>query len=141
MFTQLSLFDSAMSSDSSAASNRLVVFPSHRPPTATPRQSTPRRAAAGCRANQAQPSATVAAACRGGAATGKAEARPTVGEITRQIERLDQRRPNELQPMGDLAKLVLARYDLLAQRRRELEARRRQQPRKSIRVLSPVAVG
>jgi len=79
----------------------------------------------------------VSASCRGGAAP-VAEARPSVGEITRRIESLDQRRPNELQPMGDLAKLVLARYDLMAQRRREMEARRRQQPRKSIRVLSPV---
>jgi hypothetical protein len=140
MFTQLSLFDSAISSDSSAASNRLVVFPSHRSPAAPAQQSTsPRRTARACRGGHPSP-ASVSVACRGGATTGEAEARPTVGEITRQIEKLDQRRPNELQPMGDLAKLVLARYDLMAQRRRELEARRRQQPRKSIRVLSPVAV-
>lgn len=140
MFTQLSLFDSAISSDSSAASNRLVVFPSRRSPATPARQSaSPHSTARACRGGHPSP-ATVSAACRGGAATGEVEARPTVGEITRRIERLDQRRPNELQPMGDLAKLVLARYDLLAQRRRELEARRRQQPRKSIRVLSPVAV-
>ena len=48
-----------------------------------------------------------------------------------------ERRVDELQPMGELARLVLARYDLLASRRRERDRRRREQPRKSIRVLSP----
>lgn len=138
MFTQLSLFDSAISSDSSAANNRVVVFPSRGAATAPARKSaSPNRGGGVCRASRAQPPAMVSASCRGGAAP-VAEARPSVGEITRRIESLDQRRPNELQPMGDLAKLVLARYDLMAQRRREMEARRRQQPRKSIRVLSPV---
>lgn len=138
MFTQLSLFDSAISPDNSAANNRVVVFPSRGAATAPARKSaSPNRGGGVCRASRAQPPAMVSAACRGAAAA-VVETRPTVGEITRRIEKLDQRRPNELQPMGDLAKLVLARYDLMAQRRREMETRRRQQPRKSIRVLSPV---
>lgn len=41
-----------------------------------------------------------------------------------------------LKPMGDLARLVIARYDMLAQRRQEALRRKAEQPRKSIRVLS-----
>ncbi len=41
-----------------------------------------------------------------------------------------------LKPMGDLARLVIARYDMLAQRREEYLRRKAQQRRKSIRVLS-----
>jgi len=53
------------------------------------------------------------------------------------IELASERQTDELRPMGDLAQLVLARYDLMIRRREELERRRREQPRKSIRVLSP----
>jgi len=53
------------------------------------------------------------------------------------IELASERQTDELRPMGDLAQLVLARYDLMIRRRQELERRRREQPRKSIRVLSP----
>ncbi len=41
-----------------------------------------------------------------------------------------------LKPMGDLARLVIARYDMMAQRRQEALRRKAEQPRKSIRVLS-----
>lgn len=53
------------------------------------------------------------------------------------IESASQRRTGEVRPMGDLARLVLARYDLMIRRREELERRRREQSRPSIRVLSP----
>jgi hypothetical protein len=51
----------------------------------------------------------------------------------------DSRRGDSIQPMGDLARLVLARYDMVARRREELMRRRAEQPRKSIRVLSPAS--
>jgi len=56
---------------------------------------------------------------------------------TARIESASQRQTGEVRPMGDLARLVLARYDLMIRRREELERRRREQPRPSIRVLSP----
>lgn len=55
------------------------------------------------------------------------------------IELASQRQTDEVRPMGDLARLVLARYDLMIRRREEMERRRREQPRPSIRVLSPPA--
>ena len=55
------------------------------------------------------------------------------------IESASQRQTGEVRPMGDLARLVLARYDLMIRRREELERRRREQPRPPIRVLSPPA--
>jgi hypothetical protein len=56
------------------------------------------------------------------------------------IESACRRKADELRPMGELAQLVLARYDLMIRRREELERRRREQPRRSIRVLGPPAV-
>lgn len=49
----------------------------------------------------------------------------------------DRRRGDSIQPMGDLARLVLARYEMMARRRQERMQRQAAQPRKSIRVLSP----
>lgn len=49
----------------------------------------------------------------------------------------DQRRGDSIQPMGDLARLVLARYEMVARRREERMRRQAESPRKSIRVLSP----
>lgn len=49
----------------------------------------------------------------------------------------DQRRGDSIQPMGELARLVLARYEMVARRREERMRRQAEQPRKSIRVLSP----
>jgi hypothetical protein len=49
-------------------------------------------------------------------------------------------KPNDsIQPMGDLARLVIARYEMVARRREEMMRRRVEQPRKSIRVLSPTS--
>jgi hypothetical protein len=56
------------------------------------------------------------------------------------IESACRRKTDEVRPMGELAQLVLARYDLMIRRREELERRRREQPRRSIRVLGPPAV-
>lgn len=56
------------------------------------------------------------------------------------LERECQRRQDDVRPLGDLARLVLARYDLLAKRRQQRERLRREQPRRSIRVLSPALV-
>jgi len=49
----------------------------------------------------------------------------------------ESRREDSLQPMGDLARLVLVRYEMMARRREEMMRRKAEQPRKSIRVLSP----
>jgi hypothetical protein len=51
----------------------------------------------------------------------------------------ESRREDSIQPMGDLARIVLARYDMLARRREEMMRRKAEQPRRSIRVLSPVS--
>jgi hypothetical protein len=51
----------------------------------------------------------------------------------------ESRREDSIQPMGDLARVVLARYDMLARRREEMMRRKAEQPRRSIRVLSPVS--
>ncbi len=53
----------------------------------------------------------------------------------------DGQRHDTIQPMGELARLVLARYDLLAMRRQERDRRRAGNPRRSIRVLSPEMAG
>jgi len=44
---------------------------------------------------------------------------------------------DSIQPMGDLARLVIARYEMMARRREEMIRRKAENPRKSIRVLSP----
>ncbi len=111
MFTQLSLFDHAIGSDTVQATERSVVLPGRVLASPRTRQPEPQRA--------------------GGS--------EVAVELTRQIEVLERRSPDRLQPMGDLARLVLARYDLLASRRRELERMRREQPRRSIRVMTPIA--
>jgi len=49
----------------------------------------------------------------------------------------ESRREDSIQPMGELARLVLARYEMMARRREEMMRRKAEQPRKSIRVLSP----
>ena len=49
----------------------------------------------------------------------------------------ESRREDSIHPMGDLARLVLARYEMVARRREEMMRRKAEQPRKSIRVLSP----
>ncbi len=43
---------------------------------------------------------------------------------------------DSVQPVGDLARLVLARYEMVARRREEMLRRRAENPRKSIRVLA-----
>lgn len=111
MFTQLSLFDHAIGNDTVHATERSVVLPGQVCASPRTRQPEPQRAAGS----------------------------EVAVELTRQIEVLERRSPDRLQPMGDLARLVLARYDLLASRRRELERVRREQPRRSIRVMAPIA--
>ncbi|MGV3483152.1 MAG: hypothetical protein ACO1RT_01905 [Planctomycetaceae bacterium] len=49
----------------------------------------------------------------------------------------DRQRGDSIQPMGDLARLVIARYEMVARRREEMMRRKAEQPRRSIRVLSP----
>jgi hypothetical protein len=49
----------------------------------------------------------------------------------------DARPGDTIQPLGDLARLVIARYEMVARRREEMMRRKVEQPRKSIRVLSP----
>lgn len=49
----------------------------------------------------------------------------------------DSRCHDSIQPMGDLARLVIARYEMMARRREEMMRRKAENPRKSIRVLSP----
>ncbi len=123
MFTQLSLFDSVGAVDPLPAAAGFVHVSARRAgaqrATAAP---TVRRDSAGRDASRRE-----AARC-------EAVGRPAAGRVVAYERRVD-----ELQPMGDLARLVLARYDLLASRRRERDRRRREQPRKSIRVLSPPA--
>lgn len=123
MFTQLSLFDSVGSVDPLPSAAGFVHVAARRAgaqrATTAP---TARRDSAGRDASWRE-----AARC-------EAVGRPAAGRVVAYERRVD-----ELQPMGDLARLVLARYDLLASRRRERDRRRREQPRKSIRVLSPPA--
>jgi hypothetical protein len=97
MFTQLSLFDSAVASDTTASF--VPVSPAARP-AAAPRRSV------------ASPNRSTSCSAA------------------------EQRRVDEVRPMGELAQLVLARYDLLISRRQQRDRQRREQPRKSIRVLS-----
>lgn len=108
MFTQLSLFDSAASSDTAANAAAFV----HVAPAACP---------AGQR----------------GVAAGEPRQRVSQPLSPQRIVPGEDRCNDELRPMGELAQLVLARYDLLARRRQEMDRRRREQPRKSIRVLNP----
>jgi hypothetical protein len=107
MFTQLSLFDSAASIDTAAGAAAFVHVSPARCPAA-------QRSAAAEPCQKAEPA-----------------------QLLQRVAVADQRRTDEIRPMGELAQLVLARYDLLARRRQEMDRRRREQPRKSIRVLSP----
>lgn len=119
MFTQLSLFDSLGSYDSAttfqpAGRRSAVAIPQSAEVAAhEARQNALRAEATRLEADRLE-AARIGAAC--------------------------QRKTDEVRPMGDLAQLVLARYDLMIRRREERERRRREQPRQSIRVLSP-AVG
>jgi hypothetical protein len=118
MFTQLSLFDSLGTFDSAASFDTVV-----------------------CKASVAvPPSAEVAAhELRQNALRAEAERLEAERVEAARIELASQRKTDEVRPMGDLARLVLARYDLMIRRREEMERRRREQPRPSIRVLSPPA--
>lgn len=59
----------------------------------------------------------------------------TGGEESGELAAMGQQRGGQPRRLGDLAQLVLARYDLLARRRQQLRLRRSLAPRKSIRVL------
>jgi hypothetical protein len=114
MFTQLSLFDSLGSHDSAVTFEPIArQTPVAIPQSAEVTAHEARQNALRTEADRLE-AARIAAAC--------------------------QRKTDEVRPMGDLAQLVLARYDLMIRRREERERRRREQPRQSIRVLSP-AVG
>jgi len=111
MFTQLSLFDSATLFDTTAPVGQVSV--GRQAPVGTASAPGVRRQAV------------------------------VVGVERSEAERIEsacRRKTDELRPMGELAQLVLARYDLMIRRREELERRRREQPRRSIRVLGPPAV-
>ncbi len=113
MFTQLSLFDLPYQFDSVASSSAIhsVSPPSQAGVVAmSTRQGT----------TAAEPAMRLE--------TTRSEAMPM--DIRSQ-------RSGSVQPMGELARLVLARYDLMARRREALARRRAENPRKSIRVLSP----
>lgn len=110
MFTQLSLFDSATAFDSVACQSAVAV-----PPSAEVAAHEARQIALRAEAQRLEADRLEAA----------------------RIELASERKTDELRPMGDLARLVLARYDLMIRRREEMERRRREQPRPSIRVLSP----
>ncbi len=58
---------------------------------------------------------------------------------SQRLELACQRRLDGVRPMGELAQLALARYDLMIRRREEKERQRREQPRRSIRVLTAPA--
>lgn len=128
MFTQLSLFDSVGAVDPLPAAAGFVHVSARR---AGAQRAGAQRATA---APTARRDSAGRDASRREAARCEAVGRPAAGRVVAYERRVD-----ELQPMGDLARLVLARYDLLASRRRERDRRRREQPRKSIRVLSPPA--
>ena len=126
MFKQLSLFDSVLAAELPHPGKRSVTLPEREQKRAGARD--PGHSASG--PNQAHSQLDRVDAPR-----------PTCsgGELTRQIEQLEMRRSDEPRPLGDLARLVLARYDLVIRRRQASERLRRERPRKSIRVLSPVA--
>jgi len=113
MFTQLSLFDSVGSFDSATSFDTVA-----------------------CKSAAVVPPSAEVAAHETRQIALRAEAERV--EAAR-IELASQRQTDEVQPIGDLARLVLARYDLMIRRREEMERRRREQPRPSIRVLSPPA--
>ncbi len=138
MFTQLSLFDSAGSVDTLPSTSSFVhVSAAKRPVAKRAATKTVRYTASGPHAAAEVMAVRQTAAPQTGSwEPARCESlerpAPTRGAAY-------ERRVDELQPMGELARLVLARYDLLASRRRERDRRRREQPRKSIRVLSPPA--
>lgn len=122
MFTQLSLFDSATSFNTVACKSAVSVPPSAEVAAHEARQIALRAEAARLEVARVE--------------VARVEAERI--EAAR-IELACQRQADEVRPMGDLARLVLARYDLMIRRREEMERRRREQPRPSIRVLSPPA--
>lgn len=129
MFTQLSLFDSVGSVDSLSSGGGFVhVSPAKRSSAKDAKVAGIAATSATCR------EAGSDVAVRREPARRESLERPSLGRGVAY-----ERRADALQPMGELAQLVLARYDLLASRRRERERLRREQPRKSIRVLSPPA--
>ena len=139
MFTQLSLFDSAGSVDTHSCTASFVRVSAAKRPAAT-RAAAPAARYAAAGATEAMVVRQTAAPYPARREPARCESleRPAVGH---RAVAAYERRVDELQPMGELARLVLARYDLLASRRRERDRRRREQPRKSIRVLSsPVTV-
>ncbi|TVP98961.1 MAG: hypothetical protein EA381_11155 [Planctomycetaceae bacterium] len=130
MFKQLSLFDSVLAAELPHRGKRSVTLPEREQKRAGTRD--PGHSVGG--PNQACGELGRADAPRPAGSGGA-----TSGELARQIERLEMRRSDEPRPLGDLARLVLARYDLVVRRRQASERLRRERPRKSIRVLSPVA--
>ena len=116
MFTQLSLFDLPGLFDAPSAPSPVVSLSS--PGTGSPDAVV---APAGCTTATEATSAPVQAA-----------AAPQPVAVYG-----DARRGDSIQPMGDLARLVLARYEMVARRRQEMMRRKAAQPRQSIRVLSP----
>jgi hypothetical protein len=130
MFKQLSLFDSVLAAELPHPGKRSVTLPEREQKRAGTRD--PGHSARG--PNQPHSELGRADAPRPASSGGA-----TGGELTRQIEQLEMRRLDEPRPLGDLARLVLARYDLVIRRRQASERLRRERPRKSIRVLSPVA--
>lgn len=125
MFTQLSLFDSVPAFDTVARTATVAVPPSAEVVAYEARQVARRAEAA--RLEAARLEATRLEATRAEAVRLEAE----------RIDLASQRQSDQVRPMGELAQLVLARYDLMIRRREEAERRRREQPRPSIRVMSP----
>lgn len=125
MFKQLSLFDSVLVAEPPRVGQAVATLPQREQRWAGKRELSGSLGAAA-----AAPGAKPAAIEPG--------EEQSVAGWTQRIERLEQRRIDEPRPLGDLARLVLARYDLLAERRAASERLRRERPRKSIRVLTPV---
>ena len=125
MFTQLSLFDSATLFDTTAPVGQVSVGQVSVGQAPVGHQAPVGTAPVGAGAAQVVRRQAVVQADRSEAG---------------RIESACRRKTDELRPMGELAQLVLARYDLMIRRREELERRRREQPRRSIRVLGPPAV-
>jgi hypothetical protein len=115
MFTQLSLFDQPGHFDSvSPAARGAIVFPTASPVAESTEDYT------------TSPDAKVVDAAK------KLEPVRVYGDC-------ESTRRDSIQPMGDLARLVIARYEMMARRREEMMRRKAENPRKSIRVLSPAS--
>jgi hypothetical protein len=115
MLTQLSLFDLSHSFDAVS------------PLVAVPNTALPLEAVAGaelCKESESRYEAAVVT--------------PSVARVLEPVRIYGEaRREDSIQPLGDLARLVLARYEMVARRREEMMRRKAEQPRRSIRVLSP----